>query len=124
MPNKSGVIQLPAVSSDVDAVISRTIDGLLHGYRLSPFALAELLGMSYPTLRRRLNGEGGKRARWTAIEIDVTARFFRVPVDDLFAGRVNLNPSPSDGGAGGVTVAYVSDWPDLSDLSGVSGQAA
>jgi transcriptional regulator with XRE-family HTH domain len=72
-----------------NAMVTQATRGLRAAHGMSPYVLAEALGMTYPTLNRRLSGKG-RGSVWSAEEVQGLALVFNVPVEDLYAGVVRV----------------------------------
>lgn len=74
-----------------DALITASIRGLAAAMEIPAEELAELAGVHRTTYYRRKRAGG-----WKAAEVAAIARRFRVPVGDLYSGRVTVVVGPDD----------------------------
>lgn len=80
-------------TESLDAAIGERVHQLMWRQRVTVTTLARALGVSQPTLSRKLRGE----RPWYAGEISAAADYLAVPVGDLFGRpRQDSNLQPTD----------------------------
>ncbi|MFP7833092.1 helix-turn-helix domain-containing protein [Marisediminicola sp. LYQ134] len=84
----------PAEAPSVDAVIGRNVDYLVWRTRETRASLANHLGMTAGALSHKLRG----RRPWTATEIELVARRYRVTIDSLFKVLPDLDSNQEPAG--------------------------
>ncbi|WP_172457776.1 hypothetical protein [Pseudonocardia sp. N23] len=77
------------VDDDPDRVISATVRALVSANRVDTGRLAEALQMSRQSYYNRVNGE----KPWHAKDVARAARFFAVPIQDIYSGTVRIGPN-------------------------------
>lgn len=86
-----------ASESSTGEIISAVVRSLLGRDQVSYAAFAKVLGVSYPSLNRKVNG-----ARpWTVREVEAIAEFFDESIASIYTGQgIELTPRRGSRGPG------------------------
>lgn len=96
------VIRLFPTGEQADETVRRTIKGLIKGRQLRTDDVAAAVGIAHATLYRRLAGTGSKQA-FSAGEVASLARYFGVPIEQIYTGLGGVFVPPDPDGVPGTS---------------------